>query len=185
MTSAVREILIRPWRKVARGQARRLRNERGLTMPDVLLAMAVSGLVIVAGFMFYAGVLRSSRGTSGLAGLQRDAAFGIEIMTRDIREGSSVTVAPGSIVGSDSVRIFQQVSGVSTLLESYYLDANGGLVNSSGTTLLPNADSLQVTTVGSMVNLALYLRDPMGSQGRVTDDQKVLMVGTAACRNTQ
>lgn len=158
-------------------------NQRGITMPDVLLAMAVSSLVIVAGATFYAGVLRSGRGTTGLAGLQRDAAFGMEIMTRDIREGSSITIFPGSVAGSDSMSIYYQVGGVDTLLERYHLDASGALVNRSGTTLMTNADSLRITKAGSMVNVELYLRDTMGSPGRASDDQRVQIVGTAACRN--
>ena len=165
------------------GCSYRLRNERGITLPDIIVAIAVSSLVIAAGVTFYAGVVRSSRGTTSLAGLQRDAAFGMEIMTRDIREGSSVTIVPSAVAGSDSLNIYFQVGGVDTLLEVYYLDGQGRLVNRSGTALMTNADSLRVTKAGSMVNVTMYLRDPMGSPGRATDDQTVQMVGTAACRN--
>ncbi len=165
------------------GRSHLLRNERGLTLPDIIVAIAVSSLVIAAGVTFYAGVVRSSRGTTCLAGLQRDAAFGMEIMTRDVREGSSVTVVPSSVAGSDSLNIYFQVGGVDTLLERYHLDDQGRLINRSGTTLMTNADSLRVTKDGSMVNVTIYLRDSMGSEGRVTDDQTVQMVGTAACRN--
>jgi len=161
----------------------RLRNERGMTLPDIIVAMTVTGLVIVAAATFYAGVVRSGRGTTSLAGLQRDAAFGMEVMTRDIREGSSVTIVPGSVAGSDSLSIFYQVGGVDTLLESYYLDGQGKLINRSGTALMTNADSLRITKAGSIVNVTLYLRDSMGSPDRVTDDQTVEMVGSAACRN--
>ncbi len=154
-----------------------------MTLPEVIMAIAVSSFVIAAGVAFYAGVVRSSRGTTCLAGLQRDAAFGMEIMTRDIRDGSSVTIVQGSVAGSDSLNIYYQVGGVDTLLERYYLDDQGRLVNRAGTALMTNADSLRVTKAGSLVSVTLYLRDPMGSPGRTTDDQTVEIVGTAACRN--
>ena len=152
-------------------------------MPDLIITIAVSGFVIAAGVAFYAGVLRSSWGTTSLANLQRDAAFGVEIITRDIREGSSVVVAPGSVAGSDSLSIYYQVGGVDSLLERYHLDSQGRLVNRSGTVLIAHADSLHVTNAGNMVNVELYLRDAMDSPNCVSDDQTVQMVGTAACRN--
>lgn len=170
-------------RSVPRRKRRRFGNQRGLTMPDVIIAIAVSSFVIAGGVAFYLGVLRSSRGTTSLAGLQRDAAFGMEIITRDIREGSSVTVAPGSVSGSDSLCIFFQVGGVDTLLERYHIDAQGRLINRAGTVLMTNADSLRVAHAGNMVNVEFYLRDGMGSPQCVVDDQTLQMVGTAACRN--
>ncbi|MFH1690362.1 MAG: hypothetical protein ABIE42_09025 [Candidatus Eisenbacteria bacterium] len=183
MTSVFEAIRARFGSVSRKGLRRRLRNERGITMPDIIIAMAVSSLVIAAGVTFYMGVLRSSRGTTSLAGLQRDAAFGMEIITRDIREGSSVTVVPGSVAGSDSLSIYYQVGGVDSLLERYYIDAQGRLTNRSGTALVSNADSLRVTHAGNMVNVELYLRDSMGSPQSVSDDQTLQMVGTAACRN--
>lgn len=170
-------------RGVPRRSRRRFGNQRGVSMPDLIIAIAVSSLVIAAGVTFYTGVIRSSRGTTGLAGLQRDAAFGMEIITRDIREGSSVVVAPGSTPGCDSLNIYYQVGGVDTLLERYHIDAQGRLINRAGTALLSNADSLRVTHAGNMVNVEFYLRDPMGSAQSVSDDQKLQMVGTVACRN--
>lgn len=183
MTSLLRIIRARFRNALPSGARHRLGNELGFSMPDLVMAIAVSSFVIAAGIAFYVGVIRSSRGTTSLAGLQRDAAFGMEIITRDIREGSSITVAPGSAAGSDSVNIYYQVGGVDTLLERYYLDGQGRLVNRYGTVLVSNADSFHVTNSGNLVNLEIYLRDEMDSPNCLSDDQRVQIVGTAACRN--
>lgn len=183
MTSVFGVLRTWPGAVAQRGFRQHPGRERGLTLVDLVIAMAVSSFVIAAGVAFYMGVLRSSRGTTSLAGLQRDAAFGMEIMTRDIREGSSVTVSPGSVAGSDSLSIYYQVGGVDTLLEHYSLDDQGRLVNRSGTVLMTDADSLRVTRSGNLVNVEIYLRDAMGSPQSPSDDQSLQMVGTAACRN--
>jgi len=159
------------------------RSQRGFSIIDLIIAVGVSAFVIMAGMAFYAGTLRSARGTSSLAGLQRDAALAVESVSRAIREGSSVTIASDSAAGSDSLRVLLRVGTVDSLIACYHPDDQGQLLDISGNIVVSNVDSVQFSTSnGTLVNASVYLRDGMGT-AESSDDQSVLIETTTSCRN--
>ena len=168
----------------ARAAARLVTSQGGFSIVDLIAAIGVSAFVVVAGMTFYAGTLRSARGTSSLAGLQRDAALACELISRDVRDGSSVSIVSDARPGSDSLNVFLRVGTADSLIARYYLDDQGRMLDIAGVPLVTNIDSLQFfTTDGTLVSAAVYLRDPMGSADESEDDQRVLMEASASCRN--
>jgi len=159
---------------------RPLANRRGVTIIEPLVATIASLSVIIAIIMVYGSTIRSWHQTAALAGVQRDASLAIETMSRDIRPGSYV-----SITGADSLEVLRGSGGPGdSTIAVYHVDAGGDLLNSDGTVVVSNVDSLVFTSADNRtVNIDLVLRDDMQSPNRSTDDQALLMSSTVSCRN--
>jgi len=65
-------------------------NERGVTLLELLIAMAVGSVVLLGVGSFYVATLRSSRQDSAQTFLQRQGALIIEEMARQIRPATAL-----------------------------------------------------------------------------------------------
>lgn len=150
----------------------------GFTLPEVLLAALLAIAALAAGFAAYGGTLRSFDGTATLADLQREASTAVEVIARDIRSGSSVTVG----AGGDSLNVYYYTGSYDSLAARYSLDGNNQVVNIDGVALIEQVSSLDFSSAdGRVVNIDVLLEDTR--RAGAGDDIHVLMSSTVACRN--
>jgi prepilin-type N-terminal cleavage/methylation domain-containing protein len=155
-------------------------GQRGFTLAEMVVAMAVSSAVVAAVIVSYVGTLRSWEGTTRLANLQRDGSFCMEVMSRHIRAGSEVDIA----AAGDSLDITFWTGSADSLIGRFYDDGNGNLVDMNGYVLTQYLSDLNFSTDDDrVVNVDLLLEDNMGTPERTSDDQQVFISSTATCRN--
>lgn len=78
--------------------ARLTRDERGFTLPELLVGTVLSMIVLGAGVMVFTAGIRSQPRVSTQAAAIQDARVAMERMVRELRQGSSVPAASGSTV---------------------------------------------------------------------------------------
>lgn len=150
----------------------------GFTLPEVLLAALLAIGALAAGFAAYGGTLRSFNGTASLADLQREASTAVEVIARDVRSGSSVTVGGGG----DSLNVYYYTGSYDSLAAMYHLDGQNRVLNIDGTPLAEQVSSLDFSTAdGRVVNIDVLVEDTR--RAGPGDDIHVLMSSTVACRN--
>lgn len=157
-----------------------LHDERGFTMPELIVAMLVVGLVAVAGVTAYIGTMRSWEGTAALADVQRDASFAVEVITRNTRGANEVTID----ADGDSMEVVFETSTTDSVGARFYLDDQNRLVDINGTVLVTDVDSLLFSSIdGKALNIDITLKNDLDTPDRTTDDQAVLISSTVVCRN--
>jgi prepilin-type N-terminal cleavage/methylation domain-containing protein len=162
-----------------RSAVRRVGANRGFTLVEIMASIAVTATVLGAGVATYIGTIRSWEGTSSLAGIQREASLAMDVVTRQIREGSSVTINGAG----DSLCIYYDTSSGDSLGAAYYLGERA-LCDMDGGVVVPNVSAVSFTSDDSRtVNIDITLLDDMGTPDVMSDDQTTLMSSTVACRN--
>lgn len=157
-----------------------LRDERGFTLAELVVAMAVSVLIVVPCISVYLATLDSWEGTAALADVQRDAWFVVNRISRTARAASEVNI-DGRVDSMDIV--FHTPSGDS-IGGRYYVDAQNQLVDLNGVVLVRDVDSVRFSSSdGKTVNMDITLRDAMGTPDCGADDQSVLLSSSVVCRN--
>jgi type II secretory pathway pseudopilin PulG len=150
----------------------------GFTLPEVLLAALLAIAALAAAFAAYSGTLRSFDGTATLAELQREASMAVEVIARDVRSGSSVTVGGGG----DSLNVYYYTGSYDSLAARYYLDGHHRIINLAGAPLAERVSALDFSTPdGRVVNMDVLVEDTRRAGDG--DDIHVLMSSTVACRN--
>jgi prepilin-type N-terminal cleavage/methylation domain-containing protein len=69
---------------------RRLRGERGFTLPEVLMALVIGLLVVGVGTTVFSAALRSQPGLNTRSNAISQARFAMERLTRELRQGATV-----------------------------------------------------------------------------------------------
>ncbi|MBN2565627.1 MAG: hypothetical protein JXB46_07950 [Candidatus Eisenbacteria bacterium] len=158
---------------------RPLRGRRGISLIEPVVATAASAGVVLAVITVYVSTIRSWEGTAALADVQREASLAMEVMTRNIRPGSTVSIA-----GGDSIEVFLRLDGgADSLIARYYLDTAGNLRDNADNIVTTRVDSLGFTSPDNQtVNIDVVLKNEMDGD-RASDDQSVLMSSTVICRN--
>ncbi|MBM3307875.1 MAG: hypothetical protein FJY74_06085 [Candidatus Eisenbacteria bacterium] len=154
------------------------RAQAGFSIVEMIAMIAVTATVIGAGIATYVGTLRSWQGTAGLAHIQREASLAMDVVTRSIREASSVIVAGDG----DSLNVYYETAGGESLGAVYY---RGGcsLLDANGDVVVPNVSSVGFTSDGRTVNIDITLVDDRGTPDNTSDDQMTLMSSSVSCRN--
>lgn len=75
-----------------------MRNERGFTLVEIMVAMTIFAFVLTGILLLYANGYRSYAGTSRRIEVQENLRYALSWMARDIRQASSVEV-----LGSDAI----------------------------------------------------------------------------------
>lgn len=154
------------------------RSQAGFSIVEMMAMIAVTATVIGAGVATYIGTVRSWQGTAGLAHIQREASLAMDIVTRSIREASSVIVAGDG----DSLNVYYESGGGEVLGAVYYV---GGcsLLDMNGDVVVPNVSAVAFSTDGRTVNIDITLVDDRGTPDNTSDDQMTLMSSSVSCRN--
>jgi hypothetical protein len=139
----------------------------------------VMTLVVAPCVSVYIATTRSWQGTEALAEVQRDASFAMDVMTRQIREASSVVIG----ASPDSIEVMFRGDAGDTVGARYYVNGEHQLVDINGTVLVNGVESLVFAREGSALNIDVTLTDDSGTPDRWTDDQSVLMSSSVVCRN--
>ena len=149
-------------------------------MIELLIVAGLSLAVVAAIAATYVGTVRSWRGTAALADIQREGSLAVEVIAREIRPGSRVTIDGDA----DSLSVFFQAGSGDSLIAAFYLDDSGNVLDVDGGTVTTGVDSIRFTSADSRsVNIDIWLSNDVGTPDRSTDDQAVLMSTTAVCRN--
>jgi type II secretory pathway pseudopilin PulG len=173
-------------RRASRGNRRRgprvtpLRGSRGFTLTELLIAAGLSIAVIAAVVVAYSGTVRSWQTTAAYANIQREASLAIEVMARSIRPGSNVTIGSGG----DSLEVVLNTDGSDSTIAVFHLDGQGNILDINGAVVTTRVDSLGFSSADQKtVNIDVVIKDDLGTDDRITDDQVVHMSTTAICRN--
>jgi len=151
----------------------------GFTLIELLIVAGLSVTVVVAMAAAYVGTVKSWRGTAALADVQRDASLAVEVISREVRPGSRI-----SISDSDSLSVFLQTDTGDSLIAAFCLDDSSNLVDMEGRILASGVDSLKFTsTDAKTLNVDIWISNDVGTPNSTVDDQAVLMSTTAVCRN--
>jgi prepilin-type N-terminal cleavage/methylation domain-containing protein len=73
-----------------------LKNERGFTMAELLVATAVAGLVMAGVFLVLRGGQQAYLLGSSRVETQQNARVALDLMTRELRSATSITLIPGT-----------------------------------------------------------------------------------------
>lgn len=158
---------------------RPLKGRRGISLIEPVVATAASAGVVLAVITVYVSTIRSWEGTAALADVQREASLAMEVMTKNIRPGSMV-----SITGGDSIEVFLRLDGGDSLIARYYLDTAGNLRDNADNVVTTAVESLAFSSPDNQqVNIDVVLKNDMETPDRSTDDQSALVSSTVICRN--
>lgn len=151
----------------------------GFSIVEMVAAIAVTATVLGAGVATYIGTFRSWEGTSSLAHIQREASLAMDLVTRRIREGSSIAISEDG----DSLSVYYETASGESLGAAYYL-GDCSLCDMDGEVMVPKVSAVSFTSDDSRtVNIDITLADDMGTPDLASDDQTTLMSSTVACRN--
>ncbi len=120
------------------------RNQKGFTIPELLVAVAVVGLVLAAVLLIHQGTLQAYVFNSTSTETQQNARFALDRMAREIRAASAITTATATSI------TFTAQDGVTVV--TYAL---------TGTTLTRNSQ----TVVGGVAALTFVYRDANDATG--------------------
>jgi len=144
------------------------RRQRGVTLVEMMVALAIGLLVTVAMLKVYVDASRMYRFNEGLARVQENGRFALEFIRRDARVAgfwgcnSDAPLPPGIATGSNA-----------------YIDVDAGDIAGTSDDGLNGADS--VTFRSATGSGALVTADMSGTDGNITvDSASALATGTAA-----
>ena len=144
------------------------RRQRGVTLVEMMVALAIGLLVTVAMLKVYVDASRMYRFNEGLARVQENGRFALEFIRRDARVAgfwgcnSDAPLPPGIATGSNA-----------------YIDVDAGDIAGTSDDGLNGADS--VTFRSATGSGALVTADMSGTDGTITvDSASALATGTAA-----
>jgi prepilin-type N-terminal cleavage/methylation domain-containing protein len=118
-----------------------LKNERGFTMAELLVATAVAGLVMAGVFLVLRGGQQAYLLGSSRVETQQNARVALDLMTRELRSATSITLIPGT---TDIT--FQDQTTPTPKTIRYAL---------AGTTLNRTEDGTTTALIGSVQALAM------------------------------
>jgi prepilin-type N-terminal cleavage/methylation domain-containing protein len=142
-------------------------NERGFTLLEILIAMAIGTVILFGVSGFYLSALRFNAEASSQTHLQRQGALVVDEMSRQIRPATALAITTCSGVanslqvtnptpGGGSQTLCFRKSG-SQLLEDH---AGGGSRDLLWGSLSPlTVNSFSATLVGSAVTISFQLAD--------------------------
>jgi prepilin-type N-terminal cleavage/methylation domain-containing protein len=155
-------------------------GECGFTLAELLVAVAVTGLIVAPCVVIYVATLDSWEGTAALADTQRDAWFVIDRIVRTTRGASEVDISGRA----DSMEVVIRTASGDSVVARYYVDDQDNLVDHNGVVLVSNVDSIRFSNASAGgVDLDVTLTHYMGTPGCKTDDQSVLLSSSVMCRN--
>ena len=144
------------------------RRQRGVTLVEMMVALAIGLLVTVAMLKVYVDASRMYRFNEGLARVQENGRFALEFIRRDARVAgfwgcnSDAPLPPGIATGSNA-----------------YIDVDAGDIAGTSDDGLNGADS--VTFRSATGSGALVTADMSGTDGTITvDSASALATDTAA-----
>jgi prepilin-type N-terminal cleavage/methylation domain-containing protein len=120
------------------------RNQNGFTIPELLVAVAMLGLLLAAVLLIHQGTLQAYVSNSTRTETQQNARFALDRMAREIRQASAVTTAATNSI------TFTAQDGVTVV--TYAL---------TGTNLTRNSQ----TVVGGVVALTFVYRSASDATG--------------------
>jgi hypothetical protein len=86
--------------------------------------------------------------------------------------------------GGDSLEVVLSSDGSDSTIALFYLDDQGNIMDINGAVVTNRVDSLGFSSADQKaVNIDLVIKDDLGTDDRITDDQAVHMSTTAICRN--
>jgi len=163
------------------GHRRGLADSGGFTLAEVLVVAAISIAVVLSIVVAYVGTIQSWNGTAALLEIQREASLGIEAIQNSVRPASDIVVSSGAF--GDSLEVYWEVASGDSLVDRYYLNGNGDLLDINGTTVAAGLDSIDFVMSGGTLHIDAWLSNDVGTPNRTTDDQAIQVSTTAICRN--
>ncbi|MCK5450847.1 MAG: hypothetical protein KAI70_03690 [Candidatus Omnitrophica bacterium] len=143
-------------------------TERGVFLPEVMVASTIMILAVVALVTFYMTVQVTWIEADAQVKLQQDARLTLDMMARGqggisgIMEGTTDTTTPVNI---PNVSTIEYTSGIDSIERSFYLSGNDiffdpdtGVVGDE-VLIAGNANSLTFTLTGNVVTIVLSMQD--------------------------
>ena len=97
-------------------------NERGFTLAELLVTMAVTGLILAGVFALQQTGQYAYLAGAARAETQQNARTALDRMTRELRTGSQVTAATNCDLGTNAITfVYVDAAGVNVTAR-YYLD---------------------------------------------------------------
>lgn len=156
-----------------------LRDDRGLTMMEVIVATIITGIVLLALVTLYLTSMDAWDRSGAQLALQRRADLALERIAADVRTGSNVEID----AGQTQMSIYRTTATGDSLIASYALIGDE-LQNNHGTVLAERLTSLQFeSSGGAKVTIQLTLEDDLGTAALDGDDVRLYTKSAIVCRN--
>lgn len=131
-------------------------NEKGFTLPELLIGMAITLVVTAAGYTFFNNTFNFSMLHSRTAEMQRESRVALDIMSREIRNAGFGIVEPltgviqgNPVVTASPVQAFNNVdpdpSGVANKLDRITVIEGLEIIGSLGAAALQGAATFTLT----------------------------------------
>ena len=147
---------------------RGLHRQRGVTLVELMIALAIGLLVTVAMLKVYVDASGMYRFNEGLARVQENGRFALEFIRRDVRVAGFWGCNSGTVPSN----------GIKTASNAY-IDVDAGDIAGTSDDGLNNADS--ITFRSATGSGALVTSDMSGTDGAImVDGASALATGTAA-----
>lgn len=156
-----------------------MRDSRGVTISEVLIASIAGAVVIAAVVGMYITSLDAWDLSGAQLALQRNGDIAMEWIVKDIRAGSRVTVGPQQ----ESLTVYRATASGDSLMAQYSLDGTQ-LKNMHDVVLTDNVTELRFTSGnGVKVWVEMILEDDLDTTNLDTDDKVIELTSVAVCRN--
>jgi len=107
----------------------RWRNQKGFTIPELLVSVAVVGLLLAAVLLIHQGTLQTYVFNSTSTETQQNARFALDRMAREIRQASAITTAAATSItftAQDGVTVVTYALTGTTLTRNSQTVVGGG-----------------------------------------------------------
>jgi type IV pilus assembly protein PilW len=144
-------------------QRRSLRDQRGLSLVELMIGTVLGLIIIAAVFNVYSGNSRSSRFTEGLQAMQENGRYGVSVLQQSFRLAG---YSPGTALDEQKLNAIDMDESSDTTIvvqSQQQYDCNGSLTSDEGgiaiNTYTLNSDTQQITCEGNVGQLVMPVVD--------------------------
>ena len=153
-----------------------MRDDRGYTLIEVVVAIAILVAIMFSIFSFYVTGVKGFARESTTANNQMKIRRALNDISREVRRSSSATVGSGSLVLEypDDKKTEFNLSGESIIM-NYFEKNPGGVYISNGTSTLIDGIKSFTSTVGTDV-ISIELESTANSEGQTYKRESKLTI---------
>lgn len=153
-----------------------MRDDRGYTLIEVVVALAILVAIMLSIFSFYVTGVKGFARESTTAYNQMKIRRALNDISREVRRSSSATVGPGSLVleYSDDKKTEFSLSGDSIIMNYFEKNPSGVYMDMGTSTLIDGIKSF-TSTIGTEV-ISIELESTANSEGQTYKRESKLTI---------